>query len=93
MGGTLAVSLVETHASPRAGGGPLRSPMHRILADLQRTSKVSSAQPSDEAETFKLDVRWEPTPGALGVTIPPELMLVQTQSLTVVSILIPKISY
>ncbi len=66
MGGTLAVSLVETHASPRAGGGPLRSPMHRILADLQRTSKVSSAQPSDEAETFKLDVRWEPTPGALG---------------------------
>lgn len=85
IGGTLTVSLIETQASPRAGGGPLRTPMHRILAELQQSSKVSGAQPSDEVETFTLDVRWEPTAGALGITIPPELMLVQTQPLTVVS--------
>ena len=59
--------------------------MHRILSELQQNSKISSAQPSDEVETFTLDVRWEPTAGALGVLIPPELMLVQSQTLIVVS--------
>lgn len=87
LGGTITVSLVQTFASSRAGGGPLRTPIHRILSDLQRSSKVSGAQPSDDVETFRLEVQWEPASGALGVQIPPELMLIETQSLSVVRFL------
>ncbi|KAI5116984.1 hypothetical protein M0805_001593 [Coniferiporia weirii] len=73
IGGTLTISLVETHSSGKAGGGPLRTPKDRILAKLQRDSKLGDAQPSDEVETFRFEVKWEPMKGALGVIIPPEL--------------------
>ncbi|EJD03366.1 MED14-domain-containing protein [Fomitiporia mediterranea MF3/22] len=73
IGGSVTVSLVETHISPRAGGGPDRSPKERILAKLQLDGKLRGSRPSDEVETFRVVVKWEPTKGALGAQMPPHL--------------------
>ncbi|KAL5506965.1 RGR1 [Sanghuangporus vaninii] len=73
IGGTLTISLVQTHASPRAGGGPERTFKERVLAKIQQEAKLNGARPSDEVETFRLIVKWEPEKGALGVQLPPHL--------------------
>ena len=84
IGGTLTISLVQTHASPRAGGGPERNPKERILAKVQQEAKLNGARPSDEAETFRLVVKWEPAKNALGVHLPPHLEQLEPHELEVV---------
>ncbi|KAH8119598.1 MED14-domain-containing protein [Phellopilus nigrolimitatus] len=73
LGGSLTISLVDTHSSNKAGGGPLRTPKDRILAKLQRDGKLGGSRPSDEVETFRIDVKWEPVNGALGANTSPDL--------------------
>lgn len=73
IGGTLTISLVEKRCTPKAGGGPLRSPKDRLLASIQKDSKLNGSAPSDEVENFKFEVKWEPMKGALGVHLTPEL--------------------
>ena len=70
LGGTLTVSIVSVQ--PRPGSNSSRSPKNRILAELQQRAKLDTARPSDEVEHFKLDVKWQPEMGALGVGIPVE---------------------
>lgn len=69
LGGTCTVSIVETHSPPKAGGGPFRTPVDRVLADLQEKSKAPNAKPSDQVEGLALEVKWEPMKGALGVIV------------------------
>lgn len=73
IGGTLRISLVEKRCTPKAGGGPLRSPKDRLLASIQKDSKLNGSAPSDEVENFMFEVKWEPMKGALGVHLTPEL--------------------
>ncbi|KIJ59729.1 hypothetical protein HYDPIDRAFT_118235 [Hydnomerulius pinastri MD-312] len=68
-GGTLIISIVENSATQQAGGGPARSPVARMLAELQKKAKLGGARPSDEVEGLKFDVKWEPVKGTLGVGI------------------------
>ncbi|EGO25140.1 hypothetical protein SERLADRAFT_414850 [Serpula lacrymans var. lacrymans S7.9] len=68
-GGTLTISIVESRAPPQVGGGPIRSPIARVLAELQQKSKLGNLRPSDEAEGLKFQVVWEPIKGAFGVVI------------------------
>lgn len=68
-GGTLTISIVENRASAKVGGGPARSPVARMLSELQLKAKLGSARPSDEVEGLKFEVKWEPMKGTLGVTI------------------------
>ncbi|EMD37772.1 hypothetical protein CERSUDRAFT_73593 [Gelatoporia subvermispora B] len=70
LGGTLTISIVPVQ--PKPGSKSSRSPKDRILAELQQRAKLDIARPSDEVESFKLDVKWQPEIGALGVGIPPE---------------------
>lgn len=84
VGGTITISLVETRASSRAGGGPQRSPKERILAKLQLDGKLNGARPSDEIETYCISVKWEAAKGALGVTLPPHLEKIELGELDVV---------
>lgn len=93
IGGTVTVSLVETRCSQRAGSGPKRNPKDRILAALQRESKIGSARPSDEVETFRIEVKWEPTKGALGVSTRPDLVTPDPGELDIVSICVIGIIY
>lgn len=72
FGGKLTFSIVETRGSAKVGGGPSRSPQNRILAQLQREARLGGKRPSDEVETFRFDVVWEPSKNALGVDIAPE---------------------
>ena len=85
LGGTVTVSLVETRAAVRAGGGPKRSPRERVLARLQLEEKLNGLRPSDEVETFRIEVKWEPTKGALGVLLPPHLQTLEPGELEVAS--------
>lgn len=85
-GGKITVSLVESHASAKAGGGPRRYPKDRIMAKLEQHAKLSDASPSDEVETFHFEVKWEPTRGALGINISPEVMALDPVELQVVVI-------
>ncbi|KAI6128239.1 mediator complex subunit MED14-domain-containing protein [Pisolithus croceorrhizus] len=68
-GGTLTISIAESRATQQAGGGPARSPVARMLADLQQRAKSGEARPSDEVEGLMFDVRWEPMKGTLGVIV------------------------
>ncbi|OCH90250.1 MED14-domain-containing protein [Obba rivulosa] len=70
LGGTLTISIVPVQ--PRAGSKSSRSPKNRVLAELQQRAKLDTARPSDEVESFKLQVKWQPEKGALGVVIPVE---------------------
>ncbi|KAM6502426.1 Mediator complex subunit MED14 domain containing protein [Amanita muscaria] len=74
LGGTLTVSIVETHGSPQAGGGPLRSAKARLVAKLQQNSKLGKSYLSDEVEGLIFDARWQPVQGALGVNLPVEAL-------------------
>ncbi|TDL22587.1 MED14-domain-containing protein [Rickenella mellea] len=71
-GGRLTVSIVELHASAKAGGGAARTPKDRVLFELLKRSRMGEGRPSDEVESLRLDVKWEPTKGALGEVIPKE---------------------
>jgi mediator of RNA polymerase II transcription subunit 14 len=89
LGGTLTMSIVEAHSAPQVGGGPARSSRARVLADLQQRSKLGGHRPSDEVESLKFEIGWEPANGALGVTIPAEeAILVDSESLLVSSCLL-----
>ncbi|KAI6103423.1 mediator complex subunit MED14-domain-containing protein [Pisolithus sp. B1] len=68
-GGTLTISIVESRATQQAGGGPARTPVARMLADLQQRAKSGESRPSDEVEGLMFDVRWEPMKGTLGVIV------------------------
>ncbi|KIK79206.1 hypothetical protein PAXRUDRAFT_161917 [Paxillus rubicundulus Ve08.2h10] len=68
-GGTLSISIVEHRATPKAGGGPARSPVARMLATLQQKAKLGDGRPSDEVEGLKFNVKWEPMKGTLGTVI------------------------
>lgn len=80
------MSLVETHAPARAGGGPERSPRERVLARLQLDGKLNGQRPSDEVESFRVEVKWEPAKSALGVQVPPHLEKLEPAELEVVCI-------
>ncbi|KAF8170264.1 mediator complex subunit MED14-domain-containing protein [Mycena galopus ATCC 62051] len=71
LGGTLTISIVE--AKHPSTGGPARSPKARVLAELQHRSKLGTLRASDEVEGLKFEVRWEPSKGALGAVISPEI--------------------
>ena len=86
IGGTFTVSILETHAPVKAGGGPLRKATDRMLAELQLKSKVGEMRPSDEVESFKLSVKWEPSGSALGVIVTPEFVTLAEGELEVVRI-------
>lgn len=81
----MTISILESHANAKAGGGPSRTPKDRVLADLQGKSKFGGARPSDHVESLKIKVKWEPTKGALGVVIPLEDEAVTEGELEVVS--------
>jgi mediator of RNA polymerase II transcription subunit 14 len=56
----------------QAGLGPERSSKARVISKLQQRSKLGNASASDEVESLRFKVRWEPARGALGVLIPVE---------------------
>lgn len=72
LGGTLTISIVETHGPMQAGSGPARSPKARALATLQHKAKFGDQKSSDQVEGLRFQVRWEPNKGVLGVSIPTE---------------------
>ncbi|KAH9485239.1 Mediator of RNA polymerase II transcription subunit 14 [Psilocybe cubensis] len=72
LGGTLTISIIETHAPPQTGPGPARTSRQRVAARLQQKAKLGRAKPSDEVEGLKFSVVWEPTKGALGVIVSAE---------------------
>lgn len=78
QGGTLTVSIVKAKDSSKPGsrplggliGGPARCANARVLAEMQEKSKLQPGhRPSDDVESLKLEVKWEPSPGALGVAL------------------------
>ncbi|KAG5717326.1 Mediator of RNA polymerase II transcription subunit 14, partial [Termitomyces sp. T112] len=74
LGGTITISIVESHGPSYAGRGPARSPKRRVFARLQRRAKLGVGMPSDEVEGLKFQVLWEPAKGALGVNVLPSIM-------------------
>jgi len=93
QGGTLTVSIVEAKDSSKPGsrplggliGGPARCANARVLAEVQEKSKLQHGHcPSDDVESLKLEVRWEPSPGALGVTLTTEESKLPVELATVV---------
>ena len=85
LGGTLTISIVDSNDSIR--GGPFRSPKARVIAKIQRVSKLGNSRPSDEVEGFEFNVRWEPAQGALGVHLPAESLTLSRDALKVVRVL------
>ena len=94
QGGTLTVSIVEAKDSSKPGsrplggliGGPARCPNARILAEIQEKAKLQSEhRPSDDVESLKLEVKWEPSPGALGVTLTAQESKLPAEVATIVS--------
>ncbi|KAG6886292.1 hypothetical protein C0993_006702 [Termitomyces sp. T159_Od127] len=74
LGGTITISIIESHGPSQTGRGPARSPRKRVLARLQCRAKLGAGMPSDEVEGLKIQVLWEPTKGALGVNVPSNIM-------------------
>ncbi|KAF9070889.1 mediator complex subunit MED14-domain-containing protein [Rhodocollybia butyracea] len=66
-GGTVTISMSE--GSPMIG---TRSSRTKALAELQYASKLGHRRASDVVESLKFEVRWEPTPNAIGLSIPAE---------------------
>ncbi|KAF5351922.1 hypothetical protein D9756_007453 [Leucocoprinus leucothites] len=83
LGGKVTISIVETHGPPQAGPGPERSPKSRMLAKLQRKTKLGNMKPSDEVEGLRFEVKWEPEKGALGVILPSDQLLLPEELLRV----------
>jgi len=95
QGGTLTVSTVEAKDSSKPGsrplggliGGPSRCANARVLAEVQEKSKLQYGhRPSDDVESLKLEVKWEPSPGALGVTLTTEESKLPAELATVVRV-------
>lgn len=93
QGGSLTVSIVEAKDSSRPGsrplggliGGPARCANARVLAEVQEKSKLQSGhRPSDDVESLMLEVKWEPSPGALGVTLNAEESKLPAELATIV---------
>lgn len=93
QGGTLTVSIVEAKDSSKPGsrplggliGGPARCANARVLAEVQEKSKLQYGhRPSDDVESLKLEVKWEPSPGALGITLTAEESKLSVELATVV---------
>lgn len=78
-GGTVTISMVEGVRASHTS-----SSKAKVLAQLQYTSKLGSRRPSDKVESLKFEVRWEPTPNAIGIHIPPEEYMLPTGMLLVV---------
>ena len=95
QGGTLIVSIVEAKDSSKPGsrplggliGGPARCANARVLAEVQEKSNLQHGhRPSDDVESLKLEVKWEPSPGALGVTLTVEESELPSELKTIVRI-------
>ena len=78
-GGTLTISIVEDVEKKVA-----RSPKARMLAELQRRSKLGDMRPSDEVESLQFDVKWEPMKGVLAANIDTEEAIAAVRELVVV---------
>ncbi len=81
-GGKLMISIVQV--KEKTGRRAMRSPRARVLAELQARSKLVGTVPSDEVESVRFDVRWEPEAGALGVTPAAEDMFMLPDQLQIV---------
>ncbi|KAJ3975413.1 MED14-domain-containing protein [Lentinula raphanica] len=66
-GGKITISMVEGVKTSHAS-----SSKANVLAELQYASKLGSKSASDHIQSLKFEVRWEPTPNAIGINIPPE---------------------
>lgn len=78
-GGTLTISIVEDVEKKVA-----RSPKARMLAELQRRSKLGDMRPSDEVESLQFDVKWEPMKGVLAANTDTEGAIAAVRELVVV---------
>jgi mediator of RNA polymerase II transcription subunit 14 len=78
-GGTLTISIVEDTDKKAA-----RPPMARMLAELQRRSKLGDMRPTDEVESLQFDVKWEPMKGVLAANIDADEAIAAVQELVVV---------
>jgi mediator of RNA polymerase II transcription subunit 14 len=78
-GGTLTISIVEKVDKKAA-----RSPIARMLAELQRKSKLGDMRPSDDVESLQFDAKWEPMKGVLAANIDAEEAIVTVKELAVV---------
>ena len=85
LGGTVIISIVETHHPAQSSSGPTRTPQKRAIARLQQKTRLGGAKASDEVEGLGFTVRWEPTKGALGVLIPLEQLVLPADALQIVS--------
>jgi len=59
--------------------------MARMLAELQRRSKLGDMRPSDEVESLQFDAKWEPMKGVLAANIDAEEAMAAVKELVVVS--------
>jgi mediator of RNA polymerase II transcription subunit 14 len=89
----VTISIVEAREPPKIGsnplggfiGGPVRPPKARILAEIQERSKLgATTKPSDDVEGLKIEVTWEPTKGALNVSLPPYEAKLSSDSIKIV---------
>lgn len=79
QGGTVTISMTE--GSPVTG---TRSSKAKVLTELQYASKLGSKAASDKVESLKFEVRWEPTPNAVGIPIAAEEFVLPDGVLVVV---------
>ncbi|KAG1750599.1 mediator complex subunit MED14-domain-containing protein [Suillus paluster] len=77
-GGTLTISIIENVNKKTA-----RSPMSRMLAELQRRSKLGDMRPSDDVESLQFDAKWEPLKGVLAANIDAEEAIAAVKELVV----------
>jgi mediator of RNA polymerase II transcription subunit 14 len=78
-GGTLTISIVEKVDKKAA-----RSPIARMLAELQRKSKLGDMCPSDNVESLQFDTKWEPMKSVLAANIDAEEAMAAVKELVVV---------
>ncbi|KAI0072724.1 MED14-domain-containing protein [Panus rudis PR-1116 ss-1] len=92
IGGTLTISITKAEPQPSNSPSPQmplnyqprRSATARVLAELQQRSKLGERNcPSDTPESLFFDVRWEPQPNALGITVPAEAVRISPEELKV----------
>lgn len=79
-GGTLTISIVEKVDKKAA-----RSPIARMLAELQRKSKLGDMCPSDNVESLQFDTKWEPMKSVLAANIDAEEAMAAVKELVVES--------
>ncbi|KAF8893946.1 mediator complex subunit MED14-domain-containing protein [Infundibulicybe gibba] len=72
LGGAITISIIESRGPSQTGAGSAKSPKARIMANIQRKSKLGNSRPSDDVEGLEFRVSWEPAQGALGVDLPSE---------------------